>query len=135
MKLNFSFKWVNRAWSIFLTFIFITFTRLFFRSGSNLNPAESNRLAWETASNMVNKIGSEWNTSIIGDIIFEYRKVFLLLIFGLIVHWLPSKTKQWYRINFALLPKYAQLLAVVFTVFIIYQFVTSELQAFIYFQF
>lgn len=135
MKLTFSFKWVNRAWSIFLTFIFITFTRLFFRSGSNLNPAESNRLAWETASNMVNKIGSEWNTSIIGDIIFEYRKVFLLLIFGLIVHWLPSKTKQWYRINFALLPKFAQLLAVVFTVFIIYQFVTSELQAFIYFQF
>ncbi len=132
---DFSLKWINRAWSIFLTFVFITFTRMFFRSGSNLNPAESNKLAWETASNMVNQIGGEWNTSIIGEMIYEYRKVFLLLIVGLVVHWLPSKMKQWYRINFALLPQYMQLLAVVFVIFVIYQFITSELQAFIYFQF
>ncbi len=135
LKTGISFKWVNRGWSIFLTFIFITFTRLFFRSGSNLNPAESNRLAWEAASNMVNQIGSKWNTSILGDMIYEYRIVFALLIIGLIVHWLPSKTKQWYRINFALMPKYLQLFAVVFSIFVIYQFITSELQAFIYFQF
>lgn len=134
-KINFSTKWINRAWSIFLTFVFITFTRLFFRSGSNLDPAESNRIAWETASNMVKQIGSSWNTSIIGDIIFEYRKVFLLFAIGMIIHWLPAKIKQWYRINFALLPKWVQLFAVVITIFVIYQFITAELQAFIYFQF
>lgn len=134
-KIPFSTKWINRAWSIFLTFVFITFTRLFFRSGSNLDPAESNRIAWETASNMVKQIGSTWNTAIIGDILYEYRKVFIVFTLGMIIHWLPSKFKQWYRINFAFLPKWIQLLAVVFTVFVIYQFITAELQSFIYFQF
>lgn len=136
-KLNtgISFKWVNHGWSIFLTFVFITFTRLFFRSGSNLDPAESNRVAWETASNMVTQIGGKWNISILGDIMYEYRKVFLLFALGMIIHWLPAKTKQWYRINFAIMPKYLQLLAVIVTIFVIYQFITSELQAFIYFQF
>lgn len=134
-KIPFSTKWINRAWSIFLTFVFITFTRLFFRSGSNLDPAESNRIAWETASNMVKKIGSTWNTAIIGDILYEYRKVFIVFTLGMIIHWLPSKFKQWYRINFAFLPKWIQLLAVVLTVFVIYQFITAELQSFIYFQF
>lgn len=134
-KIPFSAKWINRAWSIFLTFVFITFTRLFFRSGSNLDPAESNRIAWETASNMVKQIGSTWNTAIIGDILYEYRKVFIVFTLGMIIHWLPSKFKQWYRINFAFLPKWIQLLAVVLTVFVIYQFITAELQSFIYFQF
>ena len=90
---------------------------------------------WETASNMVKQIGSTWNTAIIGDILYEYRKVFIVFTLGMIIHWLPSKFKQWYRINFAFLPKWIQLLAVVLTVFVIYQFITAELQSFIYFQF
>jgi alginate O-acetyltransferase complex protein AlgI len=132
---NYGFKWITRGWSIFLTFVFITFTRLFFRSGSNLNPAEANTIAWETASNMVMQIGSKWNTSIIPSVMYEYRKVFIMLLFGMIVHWLPERTKKWYRINFALLPLSLQVGAVVCTVFVIYQFITAELQAFIYFQF
>ncbi|MBP5515766.1 MAG: hypothetical protein J6X86_02335 [Bacteroidales bacterium] len=41
------------VWNIFQTFIFITFSRLFFRSGSNLPPAEANERAWKTATIMV----------------------------------------------------------------------------------
>ncbi|NLF44390.1 MAG: MBOAT family protein, partial [Bacteroidales bacterium] len=130
-----SFYYSNRAWSILLTFVFISFTRLFFRSGSNLDPAESNRIAIQTASSMVHQIGSSWNTSIIPQIVSEYWKVFLLFAIGMIIHWLPSKTKQWYRVNFAVMPQYVQLAAVVAVVFVIYQFITAELQAFIYFQF
>jgi len=126
---------VERVWSIFLTFMFITFTRLFFRSGSNLEPAETNRVAWETASNMVTQIGGQWNMSLIPDMIWGYRSVFSLIFIGLVIHWLPSKMKQWYRITFARLPKWVLLCSVVFTVFIIYQFITAELQPFIYFQF
>lgn len=130
-----SFSIPNRAWSVFLTFIFISFTRLFFRSGSNLEPAETNKIAWETVGNMVTRIGSNWNAELIPDMIWGYRSVFLLLLMGMIVHWLPSKIKQWYRIRFAQLPKWALLTSVVITVFIIYQFITAELQPFIYFQF
>ncbi len=132
---NKQFSRSERVWSIFLTFIFISFTRLFFRSGSNLEPAETNRVAWETASNMITQIGSSWNTSLIPDMIWGYRAVFSLIILGLIIHWLPAKMKQWYRIRFAKLPKLVILSAVVLTVFIIYQFITADLQPFIYFQF
>ena len=51
--------WV--VWSTLLTFVFISFTRLFFRSGSNLDPAEANEIAWQTASLMVGQIGSHWD--------------------------------------------------------------------------
>jgi alginate O-acetyltransferase complex protein AlgI len=130
-----NFKVAIRVWSVFLTFIFISFTRLFFRSGSNLDPAETNRVAWETAKHMVNRIGSKWDLDLIPSMFYGYKEVFLLVLAGLIIHWLPSKFKQWYRIRFAQLPKWALLISVVLTVLIIYQFITAELQPFIYFQF
>jgi D-alanyl-lipoteichoic acid acyltransferase DltB (MBOAT superfamily) len=128
-------KWLKSSWSIFLTFVFITFTRLFFRSGSNLDPAKANEEAWNTAQNMVTRIGGKWDFSIIGSIIYEYRNVFILFALGMIIHWIPDRWKRWYRYNFAVLPMIVQLFIVVLTVFAIYQFITADLQAFIYFQF
>lgn len=127
--------WLYNAWSIFITFIFITFTRLFFRSGSNLDPAIANRTAWNTAKSMVGQIGGEWNTAAIPEICSTYKWVFLLFILGMIIHWLPSKWKQWYRINFALLPTWAIFIISTVSVVIVYQFVTADMQPFIYFQF
>ena len=125
----------GNIWGIFQTFIFISFTRLFFRSGSNLDPASANEHAWNTAKNMVHQMGSAWNLEVIPDICLGYWKVFMLFTLGMIIHWLPSKWKQWYRINFALLPLPVIAILVVITVFIVYQFITADLQAFIYFQF
>jgi D-alanyl-lipoteichoic acid acyltransferase DltB (MBOAT superfamily) len=128
-------KWVKTSWSILLTFIFITFTRLFFRSGSNLDPVQANNEAWNTAKNMVSKIGGEWDWSLIGNIIVQHRNVLILFVLGMIIHWLPERFKRWYRYNFAAMPLVLQLLVVVAAIFIIYQFVTADLQPFIYFQF
>ena len=122
-------------WGVVQTFVFITFTRLFFRSGSNLDPETANMEAWNTAKNMVNQIGTKWNTAVIPDIIANYWEVFVLILVGMIIHWLPSRWKRWYRINFALLPIPVMLLVVVAAVFVIYQFITADMQAFIYFQF
>ena len=126
---------INRAWGIFLTFIFITFTRLFFRSGSNLDPAEQTAHAWQTAKAMVNQIGGAWNWAQIPEILATYKFVFLLFVLGMIVHWLPEHLKRRYRTNFALLPIWVIGIAVVATVFLVYQFITADLQPFIYFQF
>lgn len=128
-------KFAAKIWGIFLTFVFITFTRLFFRSGSNLNPAEANEIAWNTAKNMINKIGGKWDFSLIPTILYEYRTIFILFSLGMIVHWLPDKFKRRYRITFASMPKLIQLFIVVLSVFVIYQFITADLQTFIYFQF
>ena len=128
-------KFLGTAWGVIQTFTFMTFTRLFFRSGSNLDPATANQEAWETAVNMVNQIGSSWNLSQIPEIVSNYWKVFALVIAGMIIHWLPDRWKRWYRINFAMLPLPVMAVAVVIVVFVIYQFITADLQPFIYFQF
>ena len=130
--------WVSRAayvWGVLQTFVFITFTRLFFRSGSNLDPATANAEAWACARNMVNQIGSSWQMDLIPDICVNYWKVFALVAIGLVIHLLPVKWKRWYRVHFALLPIPVMLLITVATVFLVYQFITADLQAFIYFQF
>jgi D-alanyl-lipoteichoic acid acyltransferase DltB (MBOAT superfamily) len=132
---TYSFQFLETAWAVFQTFVFISFTRLFFRSGSNLNPAESNQTAWNTAKNMVNQIGGKWNLSQTGDIIHEYRYVFVLIVIGMVIHWLPEKWKRRYRLLFAQMPLATMIAVIVVSVFIIYQFITADLQAFIYFQF
>ncbi len=127
--------WLSNAWSVLMTFVFITFTRLFFRSGSNLDPARANEEAWETAKNMVTKIGGTWDWSLINTIIAEQYKIFGLFALGMLIHWLPDKFKRRYRYSFALLPQLVQALLVVITVFAIYQFSIADLVPFIYFQF
>lgn len=131
-------KFKNTAtivWNTFLTFMFISFTRLFFRSGSNLNPAEANEVAWQTATQMVERIGGQWNLTQIPHIIGHYSAVFALFLIGMIIHWLPEHFKRRYRLWFAKMPLWLMLLAVVGGVFILYQFITADLQPFIYFQF
>ena len=126
--------WVGSCWSIFVTFTFISFTRLFFRSGSNLDPASANQQAWHTASQMVTRIGSRW-TGNEWAIISTYRSVFLLFVFGMIIHWLPENWKRRYRLAFASLPLPVMCLVCILAVLVIYQFVSAEMQPFIYFQF
>ncbi len=125
----------SAAWSIFQTFVFITFTRLFFRAGSNLDPATANQQAWQTAKNMIHQIGSPWNTALLPDICAEYWHIFLLFALGMIIHWLPAKWKQAYRLRFACLPVPVIAIICVIVVFFVYQFITADLQTFIYFQF
>ena len=133
-KCQSDFSWLERSWAIFITFVFISFTRLFFRSGSDLDPAVANEKAWKTASDMVTQIGSSWNVNIF-DVISEYSVVFALFVIGMIIHWLPDRLKRRYRMAFAQLPIYAIGAIVVIAVFVAYQFMSSEMKPFIYFQF
>ena len=123
------------VWSTLLTFVFISFTRLFFRSGSNLDPAEANEQAWLTATQMVERIGGHWDWTHVPDILQNYASAFIVFVIGMIIHWLPDRFKRRYRLWFAYLPLPLMLLVVVIAVVIIYQFITADLQPFIYFQF
>ena len=128
-------SWLAHAWAVFQTFVFITFTRLFFRSGSNLDPALANEEAWRTARNMVNQIGSAWDLSLIPAMLRQHAPVLLVFAFGMLIHWLPDRFKRRYRITFARLPLVVMALVVFAVVFVVYQFITADLQTFIYFQF
>ena len=124
-----SYQLPATIWSTLLTFVFISFTRLFFRS------AEANEVAWRTASQMVHQIGSHWNLAQVPEILGHYWAPFLLFALGMVVHWLPVRFKRRYRLWFAQMPLWLMVLAVVATVFVVYQFITADLQPFIYFQF
>ena len=127
--------WLDRSWDIFQTFVFITFTRLFFRSGSNLDPALANEQAWNTAKNMVNQIGGPWDMSLVPTMAAAHWQVLVLFVIGMIIHWLPEHFKRRYRLTFALMPLPVMAIVVVGIIFFIYQFITADLQSFIYFQF
>ena len=133
-KYTMGFSWLERSWAIFITFIFISFTRLFFRSGSDLDPAIANETAWKTASDMVTQIGTAWNGNIF-EMIAAYKGVFFLFLIGMIIHWLPDRLKRRYRIMFAKLPIPAIGAIAVLAIFVVYQFISSEMKPFIYFQF
>jgi D-alanyl-lipoteichoic acid acyltransferase DltB (MBOAT superfamily) len=126
---------LGNAWAILQTFTFITFTRLFFRSSSNLDPATANEVAWATAKNMVNQIGGAWSNAIIPDFLWEYRWVVAMFIAGMVIHWLPTDWKRRYRLAFSAMPLWLMVIAVCLAIIVIYQFVTADMQPFIYFQF
>ena len=127
--------WLGTVWAIVQTFTFITFTRLFFRSGSNLDPATANEVAWNTARSMISQIGSQWDVSVIPDVVGAYWKVFALVVAGMVIHLLPARLKRRYRLKFASLPLPVMAVATALIVFLLYQFVSADTQPFIYFQF
>ncbi|MBR1644790.1 MAG: MBOAT family protein [Bacteroidales bacterium] len=128
-------EWLDRSWNVLLTFFFISFTRLFFRSGSNLHPAEANEVAWRTAQDMVRQIGGTWHLEHIPAIVANYAPVFVLFVIGMVIHWLPERFKRRYRLWFASLPLWLMVVVAAAVVFGVYQFVSADLQPFIYFQF
>ena len=127
--------WLSNAWAVAQTFVFITFTRLFFRSGSNLDPAVANETAWNTAKNMIERIGGAWDLSLIPAMAKQHAAVLIVFALGMLVHWLPDRFKRRYRIWFSRMPLGIMVVAVLLAIFIIYQFITAGLQSFIYFQF
>ena len=124
-----------QVWAILQTFAFITFTRLFFRSSSNLDPATANEVAWSTAKNMVNQIGGAWSNAIIPSFLWEYRWVVAMFVAGMVIHWLPTDWKRRYRLAFSAMPLWLMVTVVCLVIIVIYQFVSAEMQPFIYFQF
>ena len=137
--INHKFEIINnkiaQAWAILQTFVFITFTRLFFRSSSNLDPATANEVAWATAKNMVNQIGGAWSNAIIPEFLWAYKWVVAMFVAGMVIHWLPTNWKRRYRLWFSAMPLWLIVTAVCVAIAIIYQFVSAEMQPFIYFQF
>ena len=126
---------IAQAWAIIQTFTFITFTRLFFRSSSNLDPATANEVAWATAKNMVNQIGGAWSNAIIPDFLWAYKYVVAMFVCGMVIHWLPTNWKRRYRLWFSAMPLWLMVIIVCAALVIIYQFITADMQPFIYFQF
>lgn len=119
------------AWKILFTFVFISFTRLFFRAGDIKNT----NAGMETVNRMWKQIIGNWDWNANMALLSGYWKIWIVFGIGMIIHWLPVSVKDWYRTTFSKAPMVAQIFAVVMVVFLVYQSITAGLQTFIYFQF
>lgn len=112
------------VWKIFLTFSFITFTRVFFRAPD-----------FDTAAAMLRNIGTNFQPSVIFDVLVGYYKVWIIMVFGFVTHWLSYDFKDKWRDKFINMPHWGQAIITILVVFAVYQSICSDMQAFIYFQF
>ena len=111
-------------WKIAITFTFITATRIFFRS-------ESMRVV----RGMIHQISNDFNLKIIPDVLWAYKWVFLVMLFGFITHWLSYNFKEKMLNWFIKTPLWAKAVIAAVVVIVVYQSISSDMQAFIYFQF
>lgn len=113
-------------WKIFLTFNFITFTRIWFRLDAEGEPMVMLNHIW-------NHFDFEWKTFV--TVLSTYQSVFWVILFGYIVHWLPETIKNMWERRFTSFPMPVQAFAVAIIVILIYQAVSDTFKPFVYFQF
>jgi D-alanyl-lipoteichoic acid acyltransferase DltB (MBOAT superfamily) len=119
-----STHWLAHFWKVFITFNFITFTRIWFRSDSMLHVKEHISQIWHST-----------DIRLLPQVFVSYKEVFAIMFLGYLLHWLPTSQKTTVRDWFVASPLYAKALLSALVIFVIYQSWSAELQPFIYFQF
>lgn len=117
-------NWAVLGFRVLLTFAFISFTRIWFRSDS-----------MATANAMLDRLASGIDLGVLLTVVHGTPSVFGLFALGMLVHWLPERWKERYRQGFAALPFWAMAAICVAVVIVIQQARSAEMVPFIYFQF
>lgn len=135
-------KWVASFWKIFLTFNFITFTRIWFKldeartselKGGGMTDAEADELPLKMLDRIWNHFDFSWDVFI--TVLETYQAVFWIMLVGFIIHWLPDKVKELWEKAYTGLPVILQVFAIAIIVFFIYQAIGAEQPPFVYLQF
>ncbi|WP_159021253.1 MBOAT family protein [Formosa sp. L2A11] len=121
---EFKNQWYVRAWKILITFIFITFTRIYFRGESM---GHISRWFSQVAHNM------DWAHAI--DLLVHYQAVFWVMALGYISHWLPQNVKNDIEAFYGKSPVFVKIILGACVGIMCYQAYSSDFQPFIYFQF
>lgn len=106
------------------TLLFISYTRIFFRSQTLDNAIKMNE-----------QLFSEWHSNYILPVTTHYSDVLILLLMGYLIHWMPE---NWREKIYSILYRTPIFLLIIFTCIIIillYQLMSTQSKPFIYFQF
>ena len=116
----------TRFWRILITFNFITFTRIWFRLEDDGAP-----------SNMLTQIWYHFdlNSDTFNTLMTGFDTALYVMIFGYILHWLPSKVKEFGERKFTSIPMVLQSVVVAIILIMIYQAFSDTFKPFVYFQF
>ena len=119
-------NWGVHIWKIFITFNFITFTRIWFRLEKDGAPSQMLHQIWHNF---------ELNQESISILLEGFDIALLLMLIGYIIHWLPGKTKLFGEKLFTKLPMYIQSIVVAIILVFVYQAFSDTFKPFVYFQF
>lgn len=121
-----STHWVAHFWKIFITFNFITFTRIWFKLEEDGQPRVMLDQIW-------NHFNFTWARFL--TVLDTYQAVFWIMIVGFIIHWLPTRTKDAFESIFKRMPMALQAVCVSIIILAAYQAITKESPPFVYLQF
>ena len=119
-------NWGIHIWKIFITFNFITFTRIWFRLEKDGAPSQMLHQIWHNF---------ELNQESISILLEGFDIALLVMLIGYIIHWLPGKTKLFGEKLFTKLPMYIQSIVVAIILVFVYQAFSDTFKPFVYFQF
>ncbi|MEZ4938434.1 MAG: MBOAT family O-acyltransferase [Crocinitomicaceae bacterium] len=115
--------WAVIGFKIMITWLFITYTRLYFRM-----PDIDSTLVWY--DQVVNNLKFSWHSI---EVLWEYFKwPASVILLGYALHWTPTKAKGWIQGRFIESPIWVKGLAAIIITFICYQSYSAEYVAFIY---
>lgn len=117
-------QWYARCWKIAVTFMFITFTRVYFRGES-----------MEHIAKWYNQVWNQMDMQSALDILIHYQAVFWVMLIGYITHWLPQITKDKMETVYNNSPVLVKIVFAAFIGILCYQAFSTDFQPFIYFQF
>ena len=117
-------QWYVRCWKIGITFLFITFTRIYFRGET-----------MEHISKWYFQVWNRFDLQSALDILTHYQAVFWVMLLGYITHWLPQTTKNVMESLYSNSPAFIKVIFAAVIGLLCYQAFSSDFQPFIYFQF
>lgn len=118
--------WLVHFWKIFITFNFITFTRIWFRLEEDGLPTRMLNQIW---------YHFDFSWSVFVKVLSTYNSVFIVMLLGYIIHWLPQKIKDWWEWRFEVMSIPVKTFSVAVILFLMYQAVSDVSKPFVYFQF
>jgi D-alanyl-lipoteichoic acid acyltransferase DltB (MBOAT superfamily) len=107
-----------------LTLLFISFTRIFFRSPT-----------LENAMKMIDKLFSQWKADYLWSISWHYKETLILLVFMYFIHWMPELWREKLYQSIYKIPVYLLVPLTCLILIVLYQLMSAESKPFIYFQF
>jgi D-alanyl-lipoteichoic acid acyltransferase DltB (MBOAT superfamily) len=117
-------KPVWRILGTVFTFHFVCFSWIFFRAET-----------FETAVNMIKQIFTFFHPEILADVLKGYKMVFAVMAVGFILHFMPKSLENKFISLTVRMPLIWKAIAVTAIIVFIMQIKSSEILAFIYFQF
>lgn len=122
--LKFKSNIFSKAIGAFITFNFVVFAWVLFRAGS-----------FQKVNEIILQVINAFDLRIIPEILMGYKEVFIIIVFGYFLHFLPDKIDKFTENLVVKSPVVLKALYVVLAIWFIIQIKSASVQPFIYFNF